>query len=165
MRIKGNLTIISALIATLGVIGLVETVGADPEESQRLRGLGGRTFAIQVTNLTAQTPPEHNCYTFNEDGSWIDYRFLLGFPIPGTWAQDSVGASTSYTATAQAPLQFVTIDLIQNGTVTPALGMGTLQLEAMSNAKVVSNIDGTVLVEADFHSVGYEDSECVPPTP
>jgi hypothetical protein len=163
VRTKTYLTTITAtLIATFGVVGLMETVGADPDESQLLRGLGGRTFAVQVTNLTGNGPPFgtfSNCYTFNDDGSWIDPLF----PVPGTWIQDSTGAATGYTATAFLPIGGgLAVLLVQEGTVTPAMGGGTLQLEASTSASIVLASDPTVVIFPldDFLSVGHQDNQC-----
>ena len=154
----------TALYATLvGVIislGITGTLSATPDGSQNLRGLGGRTFAVEVTNLTTGEV-FFNCYTFNEDGSWIDPRF----PVPGTWTQNSNGAATSYSATAILPLGGnVAAVLEQHGTVTPAGGSGTLQIDATSSAAIVLiNQDGSfsLLVPlGDFHSVGSQDDGC-----
>ena len=163
MRIKSRLTIIIALITSFGVIGFVETVAADPEESQRLRGLGGRTFAVVVTNLTTGELPFENCYTFNEDGSWDDPEFLPGSPVPGTWVQNSTGAKTTYTATAIAPIGGpYAVLLTQVGTVTPANGSGTLQLDAHNTVDIVLAADPSVVILPLFvlTSVGYQDNEC-----
>ncbi len=161
MRSKAYLKIIIALISTFGVIGLVETVGATPEESQLLRGLGGRTFAVQVTNLTGGGPPFGtfaNCYIFNEDGSWIDPLF----PVPGTWIQHSTGARTTYSASALLDVGGgVGVLIEQQGTVTPSQGSGTLQLEADSHVSVILIADGSLLMQLDdFFSVGHQDDEC-----
>jgi hypothetical protein len=152
-----------ALITGFGVIGLIETVGADPEGSQLLRGLGGRTFAVEVTNLTTGELPFENCYTFNEDGSWDDPEFPPGNPVPGTWVQDSTGAKTTYTATAIFPLGGpYAVLLTQIGTVTPANGSGTLQLDAHNTVDVVLVDDPSVVILPLFvlTSVGYQDNEC-----
>ena len=162
MRSKAYLAIIIALISTFGVIGLVETVGATPEESQLLRGLGGRTFAVQATNLTGGGPPLGtfaNCYIFNEDGSWIDPLF----PVPGTWIQDSTGAKTSYTAKAIVPIGGgAAVLLTQVGTVTPAGGRGTLQLDAFNTVDVVLEADPEIMLAhiTTLTSVGAQDDTC-----
>lgn len=130
---------------------------ADPEESQLLRGLGGRSFAVEVTELgTINLFP--NCYSFNEDGSWIDPLF----PVPGTWTQDSPGAATTYTATGVLPIGGgIAVLLTQVGRVTPARGKGTLQLDADTSADIVTLPD-LVFVEnlANFRSVGAQDNQC-----
>ena len=137
------------------------TASADPSESQRLRGLGGRIFAVEVFDPDG-TFLFPNCYTFYADGTWDD----PGFPVLGTWSQNSTGAKTSYTAGATA-LEFdigdpgtpflVTLQLDQEGTVTPARGKGVLQLEAYSVATIVELGN---LVVGEFVSVGHEVDEC-----
>ncbi len=154
MRNKTNLTIAFGVIAAICVFGIVDKVAAEPDGSQRLRGLGGRVFAVEVTDLSdGSTFP--NCYYFNSDGTWDDPLF----PELGTWTQDSTGASTPYTAEAVADFGGIIIQLLQQGTVTPAGGGGVLQLEAHSQAIVVGgDFDGLVL--AEFLSVGSEVDEC-----
>ncbi len=163
MRSKAYFTMIIALITAFSVIGLVETVGATPDGSQRLRGLAGRTFAVVVTNLTSGEVPFLNCYTFNEDGSFDDSLFLPDFPVPGTWVQDSTGAKTSYTATAFADVGGgLAVLLTQVGTVTPANGGGTLQLEADNTVDLVLLADPSVVILplAVLKSVGFQDNQC-----
>ena len=160
MKIKAYLIV---LIVTFGVVGLVKNVAATPDGSQRLRGLGERTFAVEVTDLT-DGRTFNNCYTFNEDGSWIDPMFLdPDFILPGTWEQDSTGAKTSYTATAWAVLEDegIGILLTQVGTVTPAKGGGILQLDADNTVDITDPDDPTVIfVTFYLKSVGYQDDEC-----
>ncbi len=158
MRKKAFLT---ALIGLIVSVGIVASAVAKPDGSQRLRGLGGRTFDVQVTNLTGMGEPLGtfaNCYTFNEDGSWIDPLF----PVPGTWIQDSTGAKTSYSASALFDIGGGLAVLIeQQGTVTPAQGKGTLQLEAFSHVSIILIADGSLLMQLDsFFSVGHQDNEC-----
>lgn len=165
MKSKVKLTITIALIATFGGVGIVETVGATPDGSQRLRGLGDRVFFVEVHDLFEGTSFE-NCYFFHPDGTWIDPPF----PAPGTWNQNSNGAKTSYIAGAIAeefPVNVgteeepffipVTLLLNQQGTVTPAGGKGTLQLWAFSQAIIV---EADNLVVGEFVSIGYEVDEC-----
>jgi len=83
-------------------------------------------------------------YVLNADGSWVD----PGFPVPGAWSQDSVGAKTGYTATADAGDGIV---LVQEGLVTPAEGGGVLQITAYSEAAIFG---------LAFWSVGFEVEEC-----
>lgn len=161
MKSKVKLTITIALIATFGGVGIVETVGATPDGSQRLRGLGDRVFFVEVYDLFEGTSFD-NCYFFLPDGTWIDPPF----PAPGTWSQNSNGAKTSYVAGAIA-LDFdigapgnpflVTLLLNQQGTVTPAGGKGTLQLWAFSQV-IIPDFD--IGVVGEFISVGYEVDEC-----
>ena len=133
----------TSVIASLGIIGLVETVGATPDGSQNLRGLGGRIFAVEVFDPATGDFLFPNCYTFYPDGTWDD----PGFPVLGVWNQDSNGAMTSYGAGATAtdfdiadpgdPPFLITLVLEQRGTVTPAHGGGNLQLWAFSQAIIV----------------------------
>lgn len=165
MKTRSHLTTITALFTTFSVIGLVDTVAADPDGSQLLRGLGGRTFAVEVTNHTTGDPPFANCYTFNEDGSWDDPLFFLpgGPPVPGTWVQDSTGASTTYIATSSIPLPGgVAVLLTQIGTVTPARGGGILQLHAHNTVNLVLASDPSVVILPlqVLTSVGNQDNEC-----
>jgi hypothetical protein len=150
-----HLTIICALIT---VIGLVETVGAAPDGSQRLRGLGGRVFLVEVEVAFAEDccglPPVGfvfaNCYFFEPDGTWIDPAFPSpGAHVSGNWMQHSTGAKTSYTASVDAG-----VVLIQEGTVTPANGGGVLQLEAFTTVWFGD------FALAGFVSVGSEVDEC-----
>lgn len=149
MRIRAYLRVVTTLIATLGIVG---TVGAAPDDSQRLRGLGDRVFLVTVE--LKEDPFEifldifgvpvgttfPNCYIFaaeaDTDGNnW----FETAFPgTVGTWSQGSVGAKTGYVVNAG--------DLVQFGQVTPAGGKGVLQLDAESS------IPGVLL----FFSVGAE---------
>jgi hypothetical protein len=99
--------------------------------------LGGRAFAVQVEELSPPGPGFDNCYTFLADGTFVDPLFFGPPGVPGSWTQHSVGAATTYTATAEfqipgGPL----VTLVQEGTVTPALGGGILQLEANTTAFV-----------------------------
>jgi len=152
---KANMTIALGLSAAIGIFGIVDTLEASPEGSQRLRGLGDRVFAVHVTELTGNVGPWEfdNCYFFEADGTWIDPGFLApDFIIPGTWNQDSTGARTSYSASAEFPDLGYRLD--QEGMVTPADGAGTLQFEAYSTFFV----NGEAFLE--FLSVGNEVDEC-----
>ena len=154
MRIKAYIPMTLVLIAAFGVGGFADTVGATPKESQRLRGLGGRTFEVMVTELPAGEPFA-NCYIFLADGTWIDPPF----GAPGTWVQHSNGASTTYTAEARLLIPNFGIDLqlIQNGMVTPARGKGTLQLEATTT---VTGFLFGLPFDATFLSVGMQNNDC-----
>ena len=159
MRNKLYLTILITLITA---IGFVETVGATPDGSQRLRGLGGRIFLVEVEVLSAidnlGLPPVgfvfSNCYFFGPDGRWLDPAFpsTEAFVV-GNWLQYSNGAKTTYTATADATVEAGVV-LIQDGTVTPAKGRGVLQLEAFTTVYFLE------FVLAEFVSVGSEVDEC-----
>ncbi len=152
-------TIIFAVIGTIISFGIAGSAFADPDDSQRLRGLGGRVFLVEVHDLINNLFFD-NCYTFFADGAWDD----PAFPVMGDWNQDSVGAKTSYTAEALAE-DFdigIIVDLLleQVGRVTPAHGSGNLQLTAFSQAIFVEFMGGEDLVVGEFVSVGYEVEEC-----
>jgi hypothetical protein len=139
-----------ALITGFGVIGLVETVGADPDGSQRLRGMADRTFFVNVENLGTGEMGT-NCYAFPADGSWADGVLV------GGWVQHSNGAKTAYSADGSADNWMgsgFTLLIKQEGVVTPAHGSGILQLRAFSDIFVVELPElGAV---AQFESVGEE---------
>lgn len=147
-------------------LGTAASAIADPDESQRLRGLGGRVFFVVVQDLFAEPGSEgeffDNCYIFNEDGNWDDPLF----PVPGTWDQGSVGAKTGYTASALVEDLdlgdglIVDVLLEQTGKVTPARGKGNLQLTAFSQAFFVDFMGGDDLLVGEFVSNGYEVDEC-----
>jgi hypothetical protein len=150
-------TILTVVIATIVSFGIAGSAGADPDGSQRLRGLGGRVFAVNVYDVFADVYFD-NCYTFYADGTWDD----PGFPELGNWIQDSNGAKTGYSASAfvedldiGAPF-LVNILLEQQGMVTPARGRGNLQLWAFSEA-FSEELGGLI---GQFESVGYEVEEC-----
>ena len=140
----------------IAAIGIVDSVRATPDGSQRLRGLGGRVFLVEVevvASVLAELPVGTvfpNCYFFEDDGTWIDPAFPNPeTPVPGTWMQHSNGTKTTYTASADAGIL-----LWQDGTITPASGAGVLQLEAFSTV-----FFGDFAL-ADFVSVGSEVDEC-----
>jgi hypothetical protein len=54
MKINTHTVLISGLFVVIGFFGFVETVEADPEGSQRLRGMGGRMFAVDVKDLSEE---------------------------------------------------------------------------------------------------------------
>ena len=162
MRSTKYMLMVIAVFATLGIIGLVDSVRAAPDGSQNLRGLGGRVFFVEVQDLFAGTSFD-NCYFFYPDGAWVDPPF----PVAGSWHQDSVGAKTSYTATALAEGfelgggLIVDLFLEQVGNVTPARGNGNLQLWAFSQAFFLDFFgEGEDLLVGEFVSIGYEIDEC-----
>lgn len=148
MKNRAFVTFVCCFIA--GLLGTIETAQAAPDGSQRLRGLSDRVFLVNVEVVADPGcffPPGFvfpNCYFFNADGSWVD----PGFPVAGTWLQDSVGVKTGYSATADAGGGLV---LIQEGLVTPADGGGVLQITAYSTA---------VIFGLEFLSVGFEVEGC-----
>ena len=140
MRARMAVWIASAL--TLTAIALTtSTAQADPNDSQRLRGLGGRSFIVQVVVTASVVGPFpvgaefENCYSFNADGTFADekYSLLFGPVAAGNWAQDSNGAETAYSASVAGAGGAL---LVQNGIVTPAHGSGVLQLSAQSEVLV-----------------------------
>jgi hypothetical protein len=157
--------LVLSLIVAIGSFGIYETLQAAPKESQRLRGMEGRTFLIDAFRFDENGNPEQfdggYCYRFNPDGEWVDDRWPFG---PGIWEQHSVGAATSYTATASVFLQFGFLELIQNGSVTPAKGRGVLQLESITEIYVTPpDAEDTFLVDVIL-SIGkeVEPDECSP---
>lgn len=154
---KSYTSIVAFLVFAIGTIGSAGPLMAGPDGSQKLRGLGGRTFEVMVKELP-DGEWEHNCYIFNGDGEWIDPPFAaLGGQ--GTWVQHSVGASTAYNAVATgATLDVFDLTLMQEGLVTPARGGGVLQLQATSHATLY--IDGVEIVQIEFLSVGFQNDDC-----
>ena len=162
------LTLFCGLIA--GVLGIVETVAAAPGGPQRLRGLDDRQFLVNVevvsdpAGLIGEGVTFANCYVFDTGGVWIDPGFPGGGapPSPGTWEQHSVGAKTSYSASAVA---FGAFFLTQEGLVTPAMGGGVLQLTATSELFIPAGVLGPDAEEAhvEFYSVGFEVEQCYNP--
>ncbi len=155
MTSKARLSMIIALIAAMGAIGIIETVWATPDGSQRLRGMAGRVFYVEVEVVSTLIPGDtgpvgtvfDNCYFFNDGGEWVDPGF-----VPGIWEQHGNGAATTYEA--YAAIAAFGFELLQEGSVTPAKGKGVLQLEAFSTFL----IEGTVF--AEFESIGSEVEDC-----
>ncbi len=122
---------------TAGVLaGLVLAAGASgaaqarPDGPQRLRGLEGRVFLVDVATAAApETTVLVNCYTFGADGTWTDPVALdeSGNMIPFTWEQTRVGASTGYIVSFDGePADDV---VFQTGSIRPGPG-GVLELTA-----------------------------------
>lgn len=169
MKIKTQVVVTAAFITVTGAFGLIESLQAAPTESQRLRGMEGRAFLVEGFildedgNVTGENPPGGSyCYFFNSDAEWIDERWIGG---PGTWEQYSVGAATSYAASAAVevePMVFVALD--QNGRVTPAQGRGVLQLEAVTDVLLdIYDEEGELLDQfllLKLLTVGHEDPDC-----
>lgn len=133
------------------IFGLVVTFGAAQADA------ADRFFQVKVQFIAAgqspfwepPSPPGPNCYSFLEDGTWIDPQF-----VPGEWEADpdGVGVVERYTAWAEIPsLSFL---LVQEGQVTPARGNGRARLQAFSTFFVGGE------VAAEFMSTGYEVDEC-----
>lgn len=144
-----------SLIAFGSVLGFVETAGAEPTESQRLRGLGARVFLVivqQVAGFPFEPEPYQNCYVFEPDGVWYESAPSpnSGGQTEGIWTQDSIGASTSYGLVDALGNGFLPVE--QDGHVTPARGSGVLQLVA--NTTVDVSVFGLGFLE--FLAVGSE---------
>ena len=175
MKIKMNAVIMVALIAAISTFGVIDSLQAAPEGSQRLRGMEGRAFLVEGFildedgNVVGENPPGGSyCYIFNSNSEWIDERFFG----PGTWEQHSVGASTPYSASAEFEVEpFVFVVLAQEGHVTPAGGRGVLQLEAITDVFIdVYDADGNLVFRfplATILAVGHEIdvNDCPPPSP
>jgi hypothetical protein len=147
-------TLLTAFIGTIIILGIAGSAMATPDGSQRLRGMEGRVFFVSVEVVSSILGDDlpvgtvfPNCYFFDADGVWFD----PGFPALGSWTQDSNGAKTSYTASAN---DGGGLQLDQVGTVTPGHGNGVLQFEAFSTLLIPG------LVLAEFVSVGAEVDEC-----
>ena len=144
MRRKANLGPAIALTAAIGVFGVVDRLEAEPDGSQRLRGLEDRVFFVSVDIEVPGVgvfPFADNCYDFAANGKWSE---TLVPDWDGDWAQDSIGSKTSYSVLATDSAGQT---LRQDGWVTPAGGSGVLQLVA------VSTVDGLPFI---FHSEGAE---------
>ena len=114
------------------IIGLVVSFGIAQADS------ADRFFQIQVKLIAGGQspffdppgPPGPNCYSFMEDGTWVDPLF----PNPaGIWAPaDSNGVVTRYTAMADfggIPDVIPPLVLVQEGQITPATGNGQVRLQ------------------------------------
>jgi len=147
------------------VVGLIATFGVAQADVEN------RYFQIQVKQIAGgqspffapPSPPGPNCYSFLEDGTWLDPLFL-GPPLgifPGIWELvDSIGAVTRYTAMADSPafpvFDLPALTLVQEGQITPTTGNGKVRLQAFSTVYVA----GTLIVLAEFMSTGYEVDTC-----
>ena len=146
-------TAVTGMIISFGIAG---SANADPDGSQRNRGMADRVFLVKVEVVSTVIPGDtgpvgtkfDNCYYFYDGGVWNDPLF----PVLGTWVQHSNGAATTYSAFAEFPP--IGLVIMQEGSVTPAKGKGVLQLEA------VSTLFGGPDQLAEFLSVGSEVDEC-----
>ena len=149
MKTRSYLTLIIVLVAAFGV------AQADA---------GDRFFQIQVKQIAGgkspiyepPSPPGPNCYSFYEDGTWIDPLF----PNPiGAWEAHPDGVVARYTAMAEwegIPGVFPPLLLVQEGHITPTTGNGMVRLHGFSTLYVA----GTPIVLAEFVSNGYEVDAC-----
>ena len=151
-------------ISTL-IVGLIAAFGVAQASAE------DRFFMVKVEMIAGgQSPffaapnrPGPNCYSFLEDGTWIDPLFL-GPPLgifEGTWELvDSDGAVTRYAAMADSPelpvFEVPALTLVQDGQITPTTGNGKVQLQAFSTLFLA----GTPIVLAEFMSTGYEVDAC-----
>ena len=166
MRKRMKAMIVLSVIFAISSFDVYETLQAAPTESQRLRGMEGRAFLIDAFRFDENGNPVQfdggYCYFFNADEEWIDQRWPFG---PGMWEQHSVGAATDYTASASVNIPtFGFVELIQNGSVTPAQGRGVLQLESITDIYLTPpGAEEPILVDVIL-SIGREvkAEECSP---
>jgi hypothetical protein len=121
------------------------------------KGLAKVRISLALTQ-SSFTPPDTlgpNCYSFLDDGTWIDPLF----PNPvGSWEADPNGAATRYTAIADFAGSFglPPLLLVQDGQITPTTGKGQVRLQAFSTVF----LGGTDIVLAEFLSTGREVDQC-----
>jgi len=177
MRSKAYLKIIITLIATLGVSGLVETVGAKPGKGKGPQGLEGSTFFVEVWNPDTASWFFDNCYRFYEGEGEVWYDDYFG--LQGTWALESKGSKgpkgpkgpkgirNSYTAAAFGTTTTDTDEfgsdrlllLEQNGNVL--LAGGILQLSADLTLTFYDPDDPDVVDDVyDLVLFGWENADC-----
>ena len=154
---------IIGLLATFGLggsIGIVDTAEASSYGHKSRDNLSGRSFQVHVEYLPgyilSDTPAFDNCYTFVDDGTWIDPEFPGNGapPVTGKWIQHTGGWVTRYTGFAEVSDLFapgVDLQLVQNGTVTPSWRRGKLRLRAYST--VLIGTDVFAVVKSTGHSV------------
>ena len=159
-------TLLAFAVAALTAVATGIPAAATPSESQHLRGMAERTFFVQVSAFGGPFLFA-NCYTFNADGSWYDLVLQDFAPgALGTWTQATNGARTAYNVVvpesvlegAIGPGADVGGDLVQNGTVTPAMGRGVLQLSATS--VIPAELLGPGAPALKVVSVGSEVESC-----
>jgi hypothetical protein len=170
MKKKAHMIAVIGLLSAFGTIGMINTAQAE--------GVSGLSFVVNVKQLGSSLlgnggKPGPNCYTFLDDGTWIDPLFLAPFPgflFPGDWVHDSLGATTHYTASAESPPipdsdpndgvddSVPPLLLIQEGKVTPSFAPGQQRLVAFSTLYIVDpSAEGRKgLLLAEFVSTGYE---------
>jgi hypothetical protein len=141
------------VVVLVSAFGLVQAANA-----------ADRFFEIQVKMVSgslspffgAPSPPDPNCYSFLEDGTWVDPLF----PTLGLWVpEESNGVVEQYTAAADwdgIPDVLPPLLLIQEGQITPTTGNGQVRLQAFSTLY----LRGTDIVLASFMSTGHEVDEC-----
>jgi hypothetical protein len=157
-------TFLAFAVAALTAAATGIPAAATPSESQHLRGMAERTFFVQVSDLDGPFLFD-NCYTFSADGTWYDLVLQgLAPGARGTWTQATNGASTAYNVVVPAHVledatpTDVGGDLVQNGTVTPAMGMAGLQLSATT--VIPAELLGPGEPAVTVVSVGSEVDSC-----
>ncbi len=128
------------VIGTLAVLGAnsqaVELRNHDSDAS----GLAGKIFYVEATILSSPIFPEYegailqSCFTFQEDGSWIDLEWPGegAEPIPGVWFEHDNFPFVNFTAIARWPAAGWT--LVENGIATwghPRRGAARISTYAM----------------------------------
>jgi hypothetical protein len=119
MRVSNKL----ASIAAIGTLAGIGFAAAEPPDDQR--SLAGKVFLVEATIVSSPIFPEYegavfpNCYTFEEDGTWIDLEWPgEGLdPIPGVWFQHAELPFVRFTTFARWPA--AGWDLVVNGVATP----------------------------------------------
>lgn len=162
------------------LIGLIASFSAAQADADRF-------FQIQVKQIAGGTAPSFNppfggpenpgpntpgpnCYSFLDDGTWIDPLFFFPADPPiftSTWEETANGVITYYTATAILDLRFFNIPLVfklvQNGQTTPSFGAGQVRLKAFSTFTLTDTEAGEIVDEGEFVSTGYEVDACPAP--
>ncbi len=162
------------------LIGLIASFSAAQADADRF-------FQIQVKQIAGGTAPSFNppfggpenpgpntpgpnCYSFLDDGTWIDPLFFVPADPPiftSTWEETANGVISYYTATAIIDLRFFNIPLVfklvQNGQTTPSFGAGQVRLTAFSTFTLTNTEAGEIVDEGEFVSTGYEVDACPAP--
>jgi hypothetical protein len=156
MKTKLFLAVTIALIATFGV-AQADATDRFFQVQVKLVAAGTSPLWKEEGGIFPPNPPGPNCYSFLDDGTWIDPLFLNPF---GTWVPNENGVITRYTATAEFPGGFglPPLTLVQEGKITPSSGRGKVRLQAFSTLYIT----GTDTVLAQFVSTGYEVGGCPP---
>ena len=130
--------------------------GGVPNDASGLDPSVAGAYQVSVTVTATLIPGDTgpvgtefaNCYTFQENGVWID----PGFPVAGTWTEETRGATSRYAAIAEVD----GLLLEQTGKMTPWPGQDSRKLTAHS----IFSVGGTVL--AEFASRGSGVDSCAP---
>ena len=161
MKRKAYLIAAIGMLTAFGVGNSIELVSS---AEARFSNLSGQSFQVTVMNLE-DGQSFSNCYTFEEDGTWIDPQFLgPGLVFPGTWVEHGGSRVTRYTSFAKSPaipdFQLPPLRLIQNGWLyTDFFQRNRQRLTAYSTA--IAEIDGFGdVVVGSFLSRGLSVDEC-----